>query len=399
MNRRKIIGLGVVLVAVLAVGGAAALRGGKPQEAGKKKEVAALEFAPADVVSVSSRPLVVELAMPGSIQAMSQATVRSKLSAEVRAVHVREGQRVSAGQVLVEFDTASLKVQLAERTATLESAKANLAQNERTRQVNAQLVKQNFISQNAFDTADAAYRAQAAAVEAAQAQLAQTQLLLNDAVVRAPISGHVSRRHVQPGEKVGFDAPLVGIVDLSKLEVQAQAAVSDVAQIAPGARALVAVEGIPDRQFEGKVERINPSAEPGTRSINFFVSLSDQGTVLRVGMFAKVFLHVGGEQPVPALPVAAVRSDNGQDFVWVLADGKLRKQPVTLGRRDERAQLVEVKTGLTAADRVIATKFDNLRDGLAAKLIGGAPGEARVAETEPPAVTKPAIAKPAAVVN
>ena len=102
------------------------------------------------------------------LQALSQATVRSKLSAEVRAVHVREGQRVSAGQVLVEFDTAALKVQLAERSATLESAKANLAQNERTRQVNAQLVKQNFISQNAFDTADAAYRAQAAAVEAAQ---------------------------------------------------------------------------------------------------------------------------------------------------------------------------------------------------------------------------------------
>jgi RND family efflux transporter MFP subunit len=399
MNRRKIIGLGVVLVALLAVGSTVALRGGKSQDVAKKKEAAPLEFAAADVVSVTTRPLVVELAMPGSVQAMSQATVRSKLSAEVRAVHVREGQRVSAGQVLVEFDTAALKVQLAERTATLESAKANLAQNERTRQVNAQLVKQNFISQNAFDTADAAYRAQAAAVEAAQAQLAQTQLQLNDAVVRAPISGHVSRRHVQPGEKVGFDASLVGIVDLSKLEVQAQAAVSDVAQIAPGARAMVAIEGIPDRPFEGRVERINPSAEPGTRSINFFVSLPNDDTVLRVGMFAKVYLHVGGERPVPALPAAALRNDNGQDFVWVLADGKLRKQPVTLGRRDERAQMVEVKTGLSADDRVIATKFDNLRDGLAAKVIGSTPGEARVAETEPSTITKPAVAKPAAAVN
>jgi RND family efflux transporter MFP subunit len=392
MKRRKVIGLGIAALVLCGVVGAMALRTSGQQSPAKKKEAAALEFSAADMVSLTTRPLVVELSMPGSVVAMSQATVRSKLSAEVRAVRVREGEKVAPGQVLVEFDTASLKVQLAERAATLESAKANLAQTERTRQVNAQLVKQNFISQNAFDTADAAYRAQAAAVEAAQAQLAQTQLLLNDAIVRAPIGGLVSKRHVQPGEKVGFDAPLMGIVDLSMLEVQAQAAVSDIAQIAPGARALVAIEGITDRQFEGRVERINPSAETGTRSINFFVSLPSPGSVLRAGMFAKVYLHVGGEKPVPALPVTAVRSDNGQDFVWVLADGKLRKQPVSLGRRDERAQMVEIKGGLAADDRVVATKFDNLREGLAARVLSGTPTDA-VAETEN---VKPAV-KPAAV--
>jgi hypothetical protein len=75
---------------------------------------------------------------------------------------------------------------------------------------------------------------------------------------------------------------------------------------------------------------------------------------------------------VPALPLSAVRSENGQDFVWLLADGKLRKQAVTLGRRDERDQVVEVRGGLTAADPVIATKFDNLRDGLAARVVGAA---------------------------
>jgi RND family efflux transporter MFP subunit len=195
---------------------------------------------------------------------------------------------------------------------------------------------------------------------------------------------------------VGLDAPLVGIVDLSKLEVQAQAAVSDVAQIAPGARAMVAIEGISDRQFEGRVERINPSAETGTRSINFYVSLPNDKTVLRAGMFAKVFLHVGGERPVPALPIAATRNDGAADFVWTLAEGKLRKQPVTLGRRDERAQMVEIRSGLTPADRVIATKFDNLRDGMPAKVIGGTPADA-VAETE--SSNKPAAIKPAAAIN
>lgn len=374
---------GIAVVMLVAVGGALAMRGGDKAEpaANKKKPTPPLEFVAADMVSLTTRPIVVELAMPGSVQALSQATVRSKLSAEVRTVRVREGERVTAGQVLAEFDTAALRVQLAERTATLESARAQLAQSERVRLANAQLVKQNFISQNAFDTADAAYRAQAAAVEAAQAQLAQTQLALADAVVRAPIGGHVAKRHVQPGEKVGFDAPLIGIVDLSKLEVQAQAPVSDVAQIVPGARALVSIEGLPDRRFEGRVERVNPSTEPGTRSINFFVSLPNEGSLLRAGMFARVHLHVGGERAVPSLPVSAVRSDNGQDIVWVLADGTLRKTPVTLGRRDERAQRVEIRAGLSGSERVVASKFDNLRDGLAALVLG---------EAAPAAATDPA---------
>jgi membrane fusion protein, multidrug efflux system len=300
----------------------------------------------------------------------------------VRSVRVREGEAVRAGQVLVELDTAALKVQQAERTATLESARAQLAQSERTRQANAKLVQQNFISRNAFDTADAAYRAQVAAVEAAQAQLAQTRLLLNDAVVRAPIAGHVAKRDVQPGEKVGFDAPLVAIVDLARLEVQAQAPVSDVAQILPGARAVVAIEGLPERTFEGRVERINPSTEAGTRSINFYVSLANEESLLRSGMFARVRLHVGGDRQVPALPISAVRNDNGQDIVWLLADGRLRKQPVMLGRRDERTQMVEIRGGLVGGEQVIATKFDNLRDGLDAKVISGATGDAKVARED-----------------
>jgi RND family efflux transporter MFP subunit len=164
--------------------------------------------------------------------------------------------------------------------------------------------------------------------------------------------------------------------------VQAQAPVSDVAQIAPGARAVVEIEGLPDRTFEGRVERINPSTEPGTRSINFYVSISNEAALLRSGMFAKVRLHVGSEQPVPALPLSAVRSDSGQAIVWVLDEGRLRRQPVGLGRRDERAQMVEIRSGLSGGERVIGTKFDNLREGLAAKVISGGTSEAKLAQKD-----------------
>jgi RND family efflux transporter MFP subunit len=367
--------------ALLAIGIAAVVAGGSAvlalqnkasdgKAAAAKDERPPLEFAQVDVVRLARGPLTVELTLPGTVQALSQATVRSKLSAEVRRVFVREGDPVTQGQVVAEFDTAQLKAQLAERTATLESARAQLAQTERTRQANAQLVKQNFISQNAFDTADAAYRAQAAAVEAAQAQLAQTRLLLDDAVVQAPIAGLVARRHVQPGEKVAFDAPLFSIVDLAQLEVQAQAPVSDVAQIRRGVPVDVEVEGLAGRTFTGRVDRINPSAEPGTRTINVYIGLANEDSLLRAGMFARTRLRVGAQGEADTLPLSAIRLESGQTFVWVIADGKLTRRIVRVGRRDERAQLAEILEGVTADDRVLATKFDNLRDGLAARIVG-----------------------------
>jgi multidrug efflux pump subunit AcrA (membrane-fusion protein) len=89
---------------------------------------------------------------------------------------------------------------------------------------------------------------------------------------------------------------------------------------------------------------------------------------------------------VPALPISAVRSENGSNYVWIVADGRLTRRLVDLGRRDERAQLVEVVGGVDANDRVLATKFDNLKDGLAAKIISGM-GEARVAGKDAPRAT------------
>jgi len=382
MKRRVKIGWLVgLLVLVIAGGGGAVIasRLSKPSEDGKKDERPALEFAKADVVHLEPKSLSVELAVPGSVQAISQATVRSKLSAEVKRVLVREGDRVAAGQVVAEFDTAQLRAQLAERTATLESARAQLTTTERTRQANAQLVKQNFISQNAFDTADSAYQSQLAAVAAAKAQFEQTQLQMNDSVVRAPISGIVAKRYVQPGEKLAFDAPLLAIVDLSELEVQTQVPVSDVPRIRKGMSAQVDIEGVHGRSFAGRVERINPSTEPGTRTINVYVSLPNEDTLLKAGMFARVLLVTAPDSEAPSLPMSAVRTDGQQNYVWVIAEGKLARRNIATGRRDERAQLVEITSGLDPTDVVLATKFDNLKDGLAAKVVG-MPGEAKLAD-------------------
>ena len=194
--------LGLALIIGLSV--YSAFRRKAQDESSRKTERPALEFAAGDVVKLRPHRLSYQLTLPGTVQAISQTTVRAKVAAELKRVTVREGERVAAGQILAEFDTAQIRAQLAERAGALESVRAQLRMTQRTRQTNAQLVKQNFISQNAFDSADSANDAQAAAVAVAQAQLEQTQILLNDAVVRAPISGVVALTDAQLRDQANF---------------------------------------------------------------------------------------------------------------------------------------------------------------------------------------------------
>ena len=326
--------LGLAAIAVAA--GVQLYRRHVHEEAERKATKPALEFAAVDIVRLQRRKLAVETELPGTVQAISQATVRAKVAAEVKRVLVREGHRVAAGQTLAEFDTAQLRAQLAERSAALESAKAELATSELTRKANAQLLKQKFISQNAFDTSEGAYQTKLAAVAVAKAQL----------------------------------------------EVQAQAPLTDIAKIEAGMPATVEIEGLAERSFQGKVERINPSAEPGTRSIHVYVSLRNEGSLLKSGMFARVRLTLEAEREAAALPVSAVRGEGVQTYVWLISGHRLERRPVSTGTRDERASLIEILSGVQPTEDVIATKFDNLQHGFPARVKGE--GGARTVEQGKP---------------
>lgn len=385
MNRRTKWGIAVAILGVTAIVAAGAVnvhRRNAQEEAERKGAKPPLEFTQADVVRLQRRRLSVESELPGTLQAVSQATVRAKLAAEVKRVLVREGDRVNAGQTVAEFDTAQLRAQLAERNAAIASAQAELATAERNRKANEQLLRQNFISQNAYDTTEGIHQSKLAALELSRAQLEQTQIALTDAVVRSPISGIVAKRYVQPGEKVGFDAMLMSIVDLALLEVQAQASLADIAKIEPGMPAKVEIEGLPERGFTGRVERINPSAEPGTRSINVYVSLKNEGSLLKTGMFARVRLTIAAERETTALPVSAVRGEGAQTYVWLISGSRLERRAVSIGTRDDRAHLVEILSGVQPSEDVVATKFDNLQHGLPARLKGG--GGAQIVEPVTP---------------
>ncbi len=375
LTRRWVIGALVVLLLAGGVAGAVALRASKKSDGPDSKAPTTLEFGARELAAVEPFALPRWLPVSGTMQPVNQATVKAKVSGDVRQVMVREGDAVQAGEVLVRVDTADLEAHLLERQGQLQSARAQLALAEKTNTMNQKLLKQNFISQNASDNAESSLEVAKGNLQAAEAQLRVAQNALRDAIATAPLSGVVAKRHVQPGEKVAFDSPLVTVVDLKEMELQALVPSGDIPELKPGMTVDLAVDGFTDRKFTGRIQRINPSTEAGTRAILVFVGIPNPAQALRGGMFATGRIALAAGAPVPTLPATAVRTEAGQSFVWTIQDGKLAKRLVLLGRRDDDAGRVELKTALPANTRVLGAKFDNLKEG--------APALVRAAD-EPP---------------
>ena len=376
LTRRRIIGVLVAVILIGGVAGAVALRASKKSSDGPDaKAPPTLEFGAGELASVESKAMPRWLPVSGTMQPVNQATVKAKVSGDVRQVMVRDGDAVQAGQILVRVDTADLDARVLERQGQLQSAKAQLSLADKTNAMNQKLLKQNFISQNASDNAESSLEVAKGNLQAAQAQLRVAQNALKDSVATAPLSGIVAKRHVQPGEKVAFDSPLVTVVDLKAMELQALVPSGDIPELRPGMTVDLAVDGFTDRKFTGRIERINPSTEAGTRAILVFVGIPNAEQTLRGGMFATGRIALAANAPVPTLPATAVRTEAGQSYVWTIQDGKLAKRMVLIGRRDDDGGRVEVKTALPANAPVLAAKFDNLKEG--------APALVRAAD-EPP---------------
>ena len=156
---------------------------------------------------------------------------------------------------------------------------------------------------------------------------------LRDAVATSPLSGIVAKRHVQPGEKVAFDSPLVTIVDLKDMELQAMVPAIDVPELSDrrrrsSSRSTASANGA----FRGRVERINPSTEPGTRAFLVYVGIPNQREVLRGGMFATGRIAIAAQAPTPTLPLRRSAPKPARPSSGRSRTGSSSRRNVMLGR-------------------------------------------------------------------
>ncbi|MDP2371929.1 efflux RND transporter periplasmic adaptor subunit [Rhodoferax sp.] len=334
---------------------------------------APLEFAEGDIFRVKTQALARAIQVSGTLMPLSQAVLKSTVSGAVHRVLVREGETVQQGAVVAEIDTTDASSRLEAAQADQAERRARLAIAERNRETNQTLLKQNFISQNAFDQLTSTQQANEAAVRWADAQVKLAKKAIDDAMVRAPISGTVAKRFVNGGERVSPEAPILSVVDLTRMELEATVPASEVAAIAHGQPVQFRVDGFGARAFIGRVERINPVAEAGSRAIKVFVSVPNPDGALRGGMFAEGAVTLAKASQVPAMPLAAVFEEAGQSYAYTVEDGKVVKRAVSLGQRDEATGMVAVTSGIAEGVPVVRIRMTGLKAGAPAVLRSAPP--------------------------
>jgi membrane fusion protein (multidrug efflux system) len=392
MRKRLVIGVAVVVV---AIGAGFAIKTGKgaaavPASAAMantpdaKADDAPLDFTVAEATKPVTLALPQMVEFSGALVAPNTAMVRAKATGTLLTLAVQEGQRVKAGELLGRIDVSDLASHVAERNANLAAVETTLAQAQRTYDSNVGLANDKFISPIALDASKFQLDSAKAQVAAAEAALDSARIGLRDASLIAPISGIISKRYVVAGEKVTAEQQIVNIVDLRMLELAGTVGTQDVARLSAGMPVELKIEGV-DKPLQGKLARIAPAAEAGTRSIGVAVQLQNPKETLRAGQYAVAQVQIGDATPRLTVPIGAISSASGQEYVWTVEGGKLLRRTVTTGRRDPVRGRAEVLEGLSPEVPVLGARFDNLREGAKARVVAVA-----TAATPKPLATAPA---------
>ena len=369
----KWVGAGLVLVLVAVAGQRiVAQRKAKQDEAAAAiaaKQALPIELAPTDVTQVKLLDINQGVAVSGSLRAVNTAVIKARVAGELQGLTVREGDFVKAGQVIARIDAAEYLARTRQLREQGESAKAQVDVVQRQYDNNKALVDQGFISKTALDTSLANLNAAQATFKAAQAATEVARKSVDDTVLKAPISGQVSQRLAQPGERVGVDTRIIELVDLSRLELEATLSAADSGQIRVGQVAALQVEGA-TQTVAALVARINPSAQAGSRSVLAYLSIDNtrlSAMALRQGLFAQGTLGTA-RASLPAVPLASVRTDRPTPYVQTVENGKVAYRAVELGARGSADGIdVVAVTGLANSTVVILGNVGILREGLNVK--------------------------------
>lgn len=325
-----------------------------------------MELTTSDVLQATPKANIRSIPISGSLNPVNQIQLNATFEGRMSEVHARAGDEVAAGQVLGHFDETDLRARINERAAALASAEEQMHVAERNRNSNRTLLEQNFISKNAFDNTLGGYAERHAAVDAQRAQLAILQRALRDAKIVAPFAGAVSSRQVEPGQWVEPNRKLFTVVDLKHLEIEASIPSQHLAQLAVGQNVRFRVEGYGDSNFEGRLVRINPSVQAGTRSVLAYVAVDNPDKRLRAGLFVSGQIETGTPQNVIRLPATAVQIRKEGRGVWLVRSGKLAWQAIEFEHIS--ADEIQVSRGLKGGEQVAVMQLKGASVGLPVRI-------------------------------
>jgi RND family efflux transporter MFP subunit len=358
-----------------------------------------------------------QIDLAGTLLSPDQARVSAEASGVVRRVLVEIGQEVGVDSPLVELEPRELKLALDRAAAALLQTRAQLSMNgaidsteapppdaeiagvktatanlddarsgfERAKALAARGVTSSEVLQAAetkYKVAEANHQAALDSVRATKAQLQDRRAAyalalkqLDDAVVRAPITGVVSERPVQVGEYIGARTVVATIVQMSPLKLRTGVQERHAGVVEPGQPVQFRVEAFGDRLFSGKVAHVSPALDQTMRTFTVEALVDNPDRLLKPGFFAKGVILTRLDTGVLAAPDLAVSVLAGVASVYVIKDGAVTQQEVELGVR--QGDLWEITRGLTGDEVLATSRLNELATGVRVRMLK--PGESEAA--------------------
>jgi RND family efflux transporter MFP subunit len=364
-HTRRTAALLLALILLIACGTACGR--GKEKEDAQATPPPEIVLGPADTALVVRGPIETGPALSGTLQPQVQATVRAQSSGTVLEALAQPGETVRGGQTLARLDTAALNEALTSARAAVTTARSSLTLAQREEERQRILAKEGIVAARDAETARQQVAAARASLAQVESQLSTVREQLGNTRVTAPFTGVVSDRPVNAGDVVQPGTALYTIVDPSSLELEASVPAEQIAALRPGAPVEFSVNGFAGRVFHGRIDRINPTADPATRQVRVYAEIPNEGAELVGGLFAEGRVTTRSQIGL-TVPDMAIDRRMGRPAVVRVQDGKVQRVEVELGIADEQSQRVEVRRGVKEGDVVLVGAAQELTPGTPVRL-------------------------------
>jgi membrane fusion protein (multidrug efflux system) len=301
-------------------------------------------------IPAAVRPVTESLSLVGTVAPNEFVELKAETDGIVESIHFNEGQRVKAGDLLVQLEQSKFSIAVAEAEATLKLSQAN---HERAKQ----LFADKLISQQEYDQTASIFAVNQASLDLKKRQLKDTQIY-------APFAGITGARQISPGQVISRQAILTWLVDLDTVKVEVNVPERYLSQVTPGLKIGFSVASFPNDRFEGEVYFVSPQLNPETRTALIKARIPNPDHRLRGGMFASLALTLQLRAAAIVVPEPALMSNGDNVMVFVMDENQTAQmRPVKVGLR--LAGKAEITSGLKEGEMVIVEGVQKLYPGAA----------------------------------
>jgi len=315
--------------------------------------------------TVKAANALAQLTLTGSIAPDENKLVKiyPMVSGVAENVNVQLGDVVKKGQTLATLKSA----EMAGYTRDYISAEADIKNARRLLESTGDMYKSGLASQRDLEQAQAGYAKAVAEGKRAGAIIAINKSNQNGYLVKTPLSGFVVEKNLTTNTQVRADnaQSLFTIADLSTVYVLVNVYESDISKIQTGDPVKITTLSYPDKEFKGKIDRIDNMLDPDNKAMHARIKISNPGNLLKPGMFANVLIKAKSGENLPVINSDALVFDNNKNYV-IVVDGKAKVhiQPVEISKSVEGNAYI--RKGLVPGDRVVASRqvylYESLKD-------------------------------------